>query len=81
MCADAHPIEIIFSGLDCSNSAFIKFDKTKAKYCNSENTSPVITCSEWQATKKLKLAKNVRFQSETSQAHCQSHRYYEVMQQ
>jgi hypothetical protein len=80
MSAEAHPIEIIFTGLD-SNSAFSKFDKTMAKYCNSENTSPVITCSEWQATKKLRLAKNVIFKTETAQDDHQPHRYHETMQQ
>ncbi len=59
MCAEGHTIEITFSGLDAAKSAFNKFDKTKAKYCNSENTSPVITCNERLVTKKIKLAKNV----------------------
>jgi hypothetical protein len=79
MCAEGHTIEITFSGLDVVKSAFNKFDKTKAKYCNSENTSPVITCSERQVTKKMKLAKNVALLSETIEAHSQPHRHNEVV--
>ena len=52
-------IEIVHDALENSKSSFTKYDPSKVKYCNSENTYPIVTTNKWQSAKKQKEAKNV----------------------
>ena len=68
MSEEVHFHEIVSTN-DYTKSAFIRYDPTKTKYCNSENTSPVVTCNESKNAKKQKQAKNVYSSAETKKTH------------